>query len=103
MTNSAELLLYKAAMLLERDQDVEGALETLHEALVLTQIAGQPLQLIRTKILLGELLAQIEQPGEALKEFRDVVRLAGEYKGEPSDIEEEAEAAREWVAKLEGH
>jgi tetratricopeptide (TPR) repeat protein len=104
MTNSADLLLFKAAQLLERDQDVEGALEALHEALVLTQIAEQPLQLIRTKTLLGELLAQIEQPGEALKEFRDVVRLAGEYQGDVSEVAEEAAAAREWVAKLEqGH
>ena len=103
MTNSAELLLYKAAQLLERDQDVEGALEVLHEALVLTQIAGQTVELIRTKTFLGELLAQIEQPGEALKEFRDVIRLAEEYKGDPSDVDQEAMSARDWVTKLEGH
>jgi hypothetical protein len=68
---------------------------------VLTQIAGQTLELIRTKVFLGELLAQIEQPGEALKEFRDVVRLTDEYSGDPSDIDQEAASAREWVAKLE--
>lgn len=101
MTNSAGQLLYKAAMLLEQDQDVEGALEVLHEALVLTQLAGLPLERIRTKVFLGELLAQIEQPGEALKEFRDVVRLAEEYPGDPADIDEEAASARAWVAKLD--
>lgn len=100
MTNSAGQLLYKAAMLLEQNQDVEGALEVLHEALVLTQIAGQPLELIRTKTFLAELLAQIDQPGEALKEFRDVVRLADEYKGNASDVDQEAASAREWIVRL---
>jgi hypothetical protein len=104
MTNSAEQLLFRAATLLEESQDVEGALDLLHEALVLTQIAGRPLELIRVKTLLGDLLTQIEQPAEALKEFRDVVRLASEYTGEAADVDEELSAAREWIERLEpGH
>ena len=56
--------------------------------------------MIRTKTFLGELLASIDQPGEALKEFRDVVRLAEEYRGDPSDVDVEAASARDWVVKL---
>ena len=102
--NTATQLLYKAAMLLEQEEDVDGALEVLHEALVLTQIAGQLVELVRTKTFLGELLVAIDQPGEALREFRDVVRLAEEYRGDPTDVDVEAGSARDWVAKLEaGH
>jgi hypothetical protein len=101
--NTANQLLYRAALLLE-DEDVEGALEVLHEALVLTQIAGQAVELIRTKTFLGELLVSIDQPGEGLKEFRDVVRLAEAYRGDPADVDVEAVSARDWITRLEaGH
>jgi tetratricopeptide (TPR) repeat protein len=104
MTNSADQLIYKAAMLLEEQQDVEGALEALHDALVLAQIANHPVQLIRAKTVLGELLVQIDQPGEAIKEFRDIVRIAEAFDGDQAEISEEVESARDWLKKLDtGH
>ena len=52
--NSADQLILKAANLLEEQEDVEGALEALHEAVLLSQLAGHTLQLIRAKTFLGD-------------------------------------------------
>jgi tetratricopeptide (TPR) repeat protein len=102
--NSVEQLLYQASLELEERQDVERALDLLHEAMMLAQIAGRELELIRVKTFLGELLAQIDQPGEALKEFSDVVRLAAEYPGAPEDVDAELTAARTFIDERDpGH
>jgi len=98
--NSADQLIFKAANLLEEQEDVEGALEALHEAVLLSQLAGHTLQLIRAKTFLGELLAGIDQPHESVKEFRDVVRLAESFTEDATLVDEELAAARKWLAGL---
>ncbi len=100
MINSADQLIFKAANLLEDEEDVEGALEALHEAVLLSQVAGHTLQLIRAKTFLGELLAGIDQPQEAVKEFRDVVRLAESFTEDPTQVDEELASAKKWLAEL---
>jgi hypothetical protein len=98
--NSADQLIYKAVTLLQEHEDVEGALDALHEAMLLSKVAGHTLQLIRAKMLLGELLEAIDQPLEAVQEFRDVVSLAETFDGESELVDQELAVAKERLASL---
>lgn len=98
--NSAEQLLYHAATLLEEEQDVEGAIDALEQAIELCQVADHPLELIRARTMMGELLAQADAPDIAADQFREVVRLAEAYQGAPTDVDEELASAREWLAEF---
>jgi hypothetical protein len=100
MSNSAEQLIYKAMMLVEQENDPESALDVLTEAINLATVANRQLELIRAKTILGELLVQIEQPGEAVKEFRDVVKAAETFSDDRDLIDQEVASAKEWLTKL---
>ena len=66
MANSAEQLIYQAAVLLEEHRDSEGALSALAEAINVAGLSHRTLELIRAKTFRGELLMQLDRNAEAV-------------------------------------
>jgi hypothetical protein len=97
--NSAEQLILAAALQLEEEESFEGAEKTLREAIELAIVASHPVELIRAKALLGEILLNSSREAEAATLFREV--LAVPEGVDPSLVEEEVEAARTWLGELE--
>ena len=101
MANSAEQLIYQAAVLLEEHRDSEGALSALAEAINVAGLSHRTLELIRAKTFRGELLMQLDRNAEAVPDFRDVVALAELFEGDRELVAEEAEACRAWLERLD--
>lgn len=99
--NSADQLIYSASLLAEAG-DGEGAMTALEDAIALSESAGFRLQLLRARLLLGELLLHAELRKEAAAEFRGVLTVATELTGEPGLVDEEVAAATEYLAMLDG-
>jgi hypothetical protein len=97
--NSAEQLIFAAALQLEEEESFEGAEKTLREAIELAIVASHPVELIRARALLGEILLNSDRETEAATLFREV--LAVPEGVDPSLVEEELEAARTWLRELE--
>ncbi|MEO8380163.1 MAG: hypothetical protein ABI779_10910, partial [Acidobacteriota bacterium] len=100
--NSADQLLYNAALLLEEHRDMEGAMSALHEAIALAEVARYPLQLLRARMFLGELLLELDRHDDAAEEFREVVALEPQFAEDPGAVDEEVAAARAHLTRLEG-
>ncbi|MEO8033146.1 MAG: hypothetical protein ABI837_01855 [Acidobacteriota bacterium] len=96
-TNSAELLIYKAATLLEEDDDVAGAELALREAIALSEISNRHVERIQATTFLGELLIQTEREEEARQRFQEVLALAPLFEGDPELIEDAVIAARGYL------
>lgn len=96
--NSAELLLYKAALQIEETDDFKGAEKTLREAVSVAEVAGYTLELIRAKTLLGELLSHEGREEDARYEFMDVLQIAKRSGIPQEQIAEELETAHEGLA-----
>ncbi|MFN2442314.1 MAG: hypothetical protein ABR517_06480 [Thermoanaerobaculia bacterium] len=101
--NSAEQLIFAAVMQLEEEESFEGAEKTLREAIELATVASHPVELIRAKALLGEILLNTSRETEAAVLFREVLHVPEGV--DPSLLEEETETARTWLRELgvEGH
>lgn len=97
--NSAEQLILAAALQLEEEESFEGAEKTLREAIELAIVASHPVELIRAKALLGEILLNSNREAEAAALFREV--LAVPEGVDPSLVEDELETARAWLGELE--
>lgn len=98
--NSADQLLYSASLLLEEEGDTEGAMDALHEAITLAEVAKYPLQLLRARMFLGELLLELGRDDEACAEFDAVLRLAPAFADDPGAVDQEIAAAKEHLAQL---
>lgn len=96
--NSAQQLILAAALQLEEEESFEGAEKTLREAIELATVASHPVELIRAKALLGEILLNSEREAEAAALFREV--LAVPEGVDPSLVEEEIETATAWLREL---
>jgi len=99
--NSADQLLYNASLLLEEEGDSDGAIETLREAIALAEIAPYPLQLLRARLFLGELLLELDREEEASLELREVLALAPQFADDPTAVDLEVAAATEHLARLD--
>jgi hypothetical protein len=97
--NSAEQLILSAALQLEEEESFEGAEKTLREAIELALVASHPVELIRAKALLGEILLNTGRESEAAVLFREV--LAVPEGVDSSLVEEELETARAWLRELD--
>ncbi|MFN2238761.1 MAG: hypothetical protein ABR524_05160 [Thermoanaerobaculia bacterium] len=97
--NSAEQLILAAALQLEEEDSFEGAEKTLREAIELAMVASHPVELVRAKALLGEILLNSGREAEAATLFREV--LAVPEGVDPSLVEEEIETATVWLRELE--
>lgn len=96
--NSAQQLILAAALQLEEEENFEGAEKTLREAIELATVASHPVELIRAKALLGEILLNSGREAEAATLFLEV--LAVPEGVDPSLVEEEVEAASTWLREL---
>lgn len=96
--NSAEQLIFAAALQLEEEESFEGAEKTLREAIELATVASHPVELIRAKALLGEILLNSGREAEASALFREVLQLPETV--DPSQVQDELEAARTWLLEL---
>jgi predicted RNA polymerase sigma factor len=101
MSNSAEQLMIRAALLIEESDDVEGAEAALRDAIALSEISGRVVELTRAKAFLGELLAGTGRAEEAADEFRDVIELAAGHT-DTAETEPETRIAREFLARAPG-
>jgi tetratricopeptide (TPR) repeat protein len=99
--NSADQLLYNASLLLEDEGDIEGAMDAIHEAIALAEVAKYPLQLLRARMFLGELLLELGRDDEARAEFEEVLRLAPQFADDPDAVDQEVAVAGEHLARLE--
>lgn len=102
MSNSAEQLIYKAALLLDESGDVEAAEEALRDAIGVAEVSERPLELIQAKTLLGELLLHLEREDEALVLFEDVLEHAQHPSIGGDVVELELRTAREHLARAQG-
>ena len=100
MTNSADQLIYRAATLLDEQDDAEGAMALLREAIDLSETAGYQLQEIRARTFLGELLMDQGRNDEAAEEFESLLHVAEDYRGAIAEIEDEVASAKERLASL---
>jgi hypothetical protein len=102
MTNSAQQLIYQAAMQLEENGDVDEAEATLRDAISLSEIAGRPLEHIQATTFLAELLMTVERGEEALVLFEEVLALARNFPDDPELISEEVAAANDYLRQSAG-
>ncbi len=93
MGNSADQLIYQAVMLLEDEGDLDGAITALDDAIGLAGIAGFKLQELRARLLLGEVLLQLERHEEAREHFAKVVILAANFESEGESVDVELRTA----------
>lgn len=98
-TNSAQQLIYRAATLLE-EEDYDGALELLDDAIELATTARRPVELIQARSLRGEILLNAEREGEAAEEFKTVLGLSESDDVDSGAIQEEVSTARHWLEEL---
>lgn len=96
--NSAEQLILAAVLQLEEEESFEGAETTLREAIELAMVASHPVELIRAKALLGEILLNSGREPEAAILFREVLAVPAGV--DPSLVEEEIETATAWLHEL---
>ena len=101
MANSAEQLIYQAAVLLEEDLDSEGALSALAEAINVAGLSHRTLELIRAKTFRGELLCSWIAIRRQSSISGDVVALADLFEGDPELVAPEADACRAWLERLD--
>lgn len=99
MSNSADQLIYRAVQLLDENR-IEQAIDKLHEAITVAEVANHPLELVRAHTILGELLAQIGENDLAIEEFRGVVTAAERFTGDVTLVDEEVASANKWLADL---
>lgn len=99
--NSADQLIYSASLLADAG-DGEGALSALEDAISLSEAAGYPLQLLRARLLLGELLLRAGLREDAAAEFRGVLQVAEDFAGDLDVVDQEVAAATEYLAVLSG-
>jgi hypothetical protein len=99
MSNSAEQLIYKAALLLDEGEDVAGAEAALREAVALSEIANHHVERLQATTFLGELLMQTEREEEAFERFREVLALAPLFEGDPALIADAVHAARAYLGE----
>ena len=93
--NSAEQLIEAAALKLEEEDDLTGAEGYLRDAIELSAVAGHPVEGIRAKALLGEILLNTGRETEAAALFHEVLRMAEGV--DPAAVDEELDAARNWL------
>lgn len=98
-TNSAQQLIYQAALLLE-DEDYDEALKLLQDAIELATTADRKIELIQAKSLLGEILLNVEREGEAAEEFKQVLELSSSDEIDPDQVREEVDTAHHWLEEL---
>jgi tetratricopeptide (TPR) repeat protein len=101
MTNSAQQLIYKAALILDDNGDTEAAEATLREAINLSEIAGRPVEHIQATIFLGELLMACERSEEALLLFEEALALNRNFTGDPDLVKNEIETANDYLRKAQ--
>lgn len=99
--NSADQLIYRAAMLLEEEGDVDGAIGVLNEAIALSETARYDLQLLRARTVLGELFVALGRTDEARRECEQVIAIGARYTGARELIDEEVARAEELLAATE--
>ena len=100
MSNSADQLIYKAALQLDEEQDPVAAEATLRDAIELCEVAGHPLQLIRARTFLAELLIQLQRPDEAIPQLQNVLILGAGFQDDPDLIDQEVASAKRWLDEL---
>lgn len=98
-TNSAQQLIYQAALLVE-NEDFDQALTLLEDAIDLATIADRKIELIQARSLLGEILLNVEREGEAAEEFKIVLDLSASDDVDPDQVREEVDTAHHWLEKL---
>lgn len=98
-TNSAQQLIYRAALLLE-DEDFDQALTLLHDAIDLATTADRKIELIQARSLLGEILLNVERQGEAAEEFKTVLDLSASDEVDADQVREEVDTAHHWLEEL---
>ena len=92
--------MYKAALLLEEEGQEKAAETLLRDAIGVSTIAGQYVDLIRARTFLGELLVHLQRRPEALEEFRGVLSLSASTTLDADAVDEELANAQRWVEKL---
>lgn len=100
-TNTAQQLMYRAAVLLD-EQDFPGAEEALRDAVNVATIAGRDLELVQAKGFLGELLLGLDRAEEALEQFEDILEIARNTEIDLEEIQPELRLARELVSREHG-
>jgi tetratricopeptide (TPR) repeat protein len=100
-SNTAQQLMYNAAMLIEA-ADLAGAEAAIRDAAHVATVAGRTVELIQAKGFLGELLLETGRTEEALEELEDVLELARDESVDADLIEGEVRLARETIAKAAG-
>lgn len=98
-TNSSELLIYKAAVLLQEGDDLAEAELALREAIALSEIANRHVERIHATTILGELLLQTDREEEARQRFEEVLALAPLFEGDPALIEDAVNAAKGYLGE----
>jgi tetratricopeptide (TPR) repeat protein len=98
-TNSAQQLIYQAALLIEEEQ-FDQALALLNDAIDLATTASRTIELIQARSLLGEILLNIEREGEAAEEFKAVLELSASDDIDSDQVREEVETAHHWLEEL---
>ena len=98
-TNSAQQLIYRAAMLVE-EENFEEALALLGDAIELSTTARRPVELIQARSLRGEILLNAEREDEAAEEFKAVLGLSDADDVDAGQVQEEVATARHWLEEL---
>lgn len=97
--NSADQLIFNASVLADAG-DADGAMAALEDAIALSEVAHFPLQLLRARLLLGELLLDAGHEEDAMAQFRDVLLVAPEV--DASLVDEEVAAATAHLSRRTG-
>ncbi len=98
--NTAQQLIYKATVLVDEQDDLEGALAVLRDAISVATVAKRHEELIEAKTFAGEILLNSGREEEALEEFEDVIELSRSASVDPEVIKDAVETAGQWLDKL---
>ncbi len=98
-TNSAQQLIYQAALLLEAEE-FDKAVSLLEDAIDLATTADRKVELIQARSLMGEILLNIEREGDAAEEFKSVLDLSDSDDVDSDQVREEVANAHHWLEEL---
>ncbi|HUF18983.1 MAG TPA: hypothetical protein VMS12_13140 [Thermoanaerobaculia bacterium] len=98
-TNSAQQLIYQAALLLEAEE-FDQAVSVLEDAIDLATTADRKVELIQARSLMGEILLNIEREGDAAEEFKSVLDLSDSDDVDSDQVREEVATAHHWLEEL---
>ncbi|MCU0240752.1 MAG: hypothetical protein MUC29_15025 [Pyrinomonadaceae bacterium] len=92
--------IHKAALLVDLKNDLMNAIELLRNSLDKRDDDNNAVDVIKTKVFLGELLFEDNKIDESVKHFQDSIKIFSESEIEPDLVDLEIKRAKELIERI---